>query len=282
MEKESFKYYAFISYSHKDKTIAKKLQKRLKSYHLPSKLQRSFPDLPKNLNPIFMDESNLVAVGTLREALQKNLKNSNYLIVICSPNSAKSEYVNDEVDYFINNGRVKHIIPLIIDGKPYSEDPSTECFPPALRALPKELELLGIDMKIHGRRKTFIRVIATMLELELDSFVSEVERERKKKRIIFTSIAATLVISAGMLAWYNIDTIQRYIANNYYDKKDYAKAMEWYQKAAIKGNVSAQNNFGKRKVQPLYNQRKLRTVPCENMAFLWICTSLFTYYFNDF
>ncbi|MBQ9389097.1 MAG: hypothetical protein IJU07_02865, partial [Synergistaceae bacterium] len=59
MEQESFKfnYYAFISYSHKDKDIAQRLQKFLQSYHLPSELQNSHPDLPENLNPIFIDES---------------------------------------------------------------------------------------------------------------------------------------------------------------------------------------------------------------------------------
>ena len=35
MESKGFKYYAFISYSRKDKKIARKLQKHLEHYHLP-------------------------------------------------------------------------------------------------------------------------------------------------------------------------------------------------------------------------------------------------------
>ena len=95
---KTFKYYAFISYSHSDKKIAKKLQKKLERYHLPTILQKTYPDLPKKLSPIFIDDSDLVAKGTLKTALQDNLDRANYLIVICSPNSAKSEYVNDEVE----------------------------------------------------------------------------------------------------------------------------------------------------------------------------------------
>ncbi len=91
MEAGNFKYYAFISYSHKDKVIAKKLE------------------------PIFLDESNLVAKGSLKTALQENLDRSNYLIVVCSLSSARSEYVNDEVDYFIKLGRAGYIIPLIVE-----------------------------------------------------------------------------------------------------------------------------------------------------------------------
>lgn len=137
MEKESFKYFAFISYSHKDKKTAKRLQRRLESYHLPASVQKSYPELPKKLSPIFIDESNLVAKGTLKTALQANLDSSKYLIVICSPNSAKSEYVNDEVDYFIKSGRAEQIIPLIVDGEPHAEDAAMECFTHALLALPQ-------------------------------------------------------------------------------------------------------------------------------------------------
>ena len=170
---KSFDYFAFISYSHKDQELAKRLKKRLQSYHLPSRLQKSYPNLPKNLKPIFLDESNLVALsGSLQESLQRNLDNSNYLIVLCSPNSAKSEYVNDEIKHFIEIGRRGHVVPLIVDGVPHSGD-DTECFPPALRDLPREHELLGVDMTKFGERDAFLRVIATMLELNLDKFISD-------------------------------------------------------------------------------------------------------------
>ena len=199
MEKETFKYYAFISYSHADKKIAKKLQKRLQSYHLPSALRKSKPSLPKNLNPVFLDESDLVASGTLKTALQSNLERSNYLIVICSPKSAKSEYVNDEVEYFINNGRTDHIIPFIVDGVPHSRDASSECFPPAILNLPRENELLGIDLKKFGLYEAFIRIIATLLKLDIDDFIARDRKERKRRDFIFAAVFAALVIIAIML-----------------------------------------------------------------------------------
>ena len=252
MEQDSFKYYAFISYSHKDKTIAKKLHKFLQSYHLPSKLQKSYPNLPKNLKPVFMDESNLVGTG-LQEALNKNLDSSNYIIVICSPASAKSRYVNEEVKHFIELGRKSHIIPLIIDGVPHSGDPETECFTPALIALQEEYEILGIDMTKFSKRDSFLRIIATMLELDLDNFISWEARERKKRLVIFSSMAAAFVMIAGLLVWHNMDFIDELMYNGasqfkigttYYEEKDYAKALVWLEKAAAKGNADAQNNLG--------------------------------------
>ena len=204
MRTEGFKYYAFISYSHKDKKLAKKLQRHLQSYHLPSALLKSHPNLPKKISPIFMDESNLVASRTLREALHDNLDNSNYLIVICSPNSAKSEYVNDEIEYFISQGRTDHIIPFIIDGEPHANDSSVECFPPAILNLPREHELLGIDMKKFGVRDSFSRVTATLLSLDLDNFVNYEKRRRIRKIVTLSSMAAVIMIAAGLFIWHNL------------------------------------------------------------------------------
>ncbi len=253
MKQENFKYYAFISYSHKDQEIAKELQKRLERYHLLSNLQKSHPYLPKSLKPIFIDESNLVAKGSLKTALQSNLERSNYLIVICSPNSAQSEYVNGEVDYFIKLGRTDRIIPLIVDGTPHAKDASMECFPPAILALPREKEILGIDVNKFGRRDAFLRVIATMLGLDLDGFISFEARERKRKAMIFASIAAAFMLIAGIFVWRNFDFLkmmlfddmtQYNIGLRYYSKRDYASALEVFEKAADKGDPDAQYQIG--------------------------------------
>ncbi|MBQ7666202.1 MAG: toll/interleukin-1 receptor domain-containing protein, partial [Synergistaceae bacterium] len=201
---EHFRYYAFISYSHRDKKIARKLKRQLQSYRLPSELLKSNPNLPENLKPIFIDESNLAAIGPLREALRENLDASKYLIVLCSTSSAKSEYVNDEVSYFIEQGRTDRIVPIIIDGKPHAEDPNEECFPPAIRNLPRENEILGFDIRIHGKRDAFLRAIAAMLGLEIEHFIDEEKRRRRKQNALLSVIAAALSVIAGWLIWYNI------------------------------------------------------------------------------
>ena len=67
----------------------------------------------------------------LKRSLEKELDDSQFLIVVCSPNSAKSScvdgevkhYVNDEVQHFINTGRSDKIIPFIIEGKPHAINP---------------------------------------------------------------------------------------------------------------------------------------------------------------
>ncbi len=204
MAQEGFDFYAFISYSHKDQDTAKKLQGKLEHYHLPSALLKSHPGLPKKLSPIFMDESDLVAVGPLQTTLREYLDSAKYLILICSPNSAQSTYVNDEVQYFIDQGKIGRIVPLIIAGEPNSEDPEQECFPPAIRNLPKDLEPLGIDVQKFGERDAFVRVIATLLELKLEVLKSRIIIEMRKKIALYSSLAAVFAIIAGFLVWYNI------------------------------------------------------------------------------
>ncbi|MBR4195750.1 MAG: toll/interleukin-1 receptor domain-containing protein [Synergistaceae bacterium] len=239
-ENQSFKYYAFISYSHKDQKIAKKLHKHLEHYHLPSALRKSNPNLPKKLSPVFIDESDLVARGTLWTGIQANLDRSNYIILICSPSSAKSQYVNDEVKYFIDSGRINHIIPLIVEGVPHSGDPDTECFPPTILALPREQELLGIDLQKFRMHEAFIRVIATLLKLDIDDFIARNARERKRKRIIFASFAAAVLIIVRLLMPPPYD---EFLAENVMDRAliAYSSAGSQYERLRALADTAADN-----------------------------------------
>ena len=83
---ETFRYYAFISYSHNrsDMKWAKWLQRKLESYRLPSFLLKQMPHLPKRLRPIFRDQTDL-GITHLEEGIREELRDSRYLIVVCSP-----------------------------------------------------------------------------------------------------------------------------------------------------------------------------------------------------
>ena len=91
---------AFISYSHLDKKWAKWLQNKLEYYKLPSYIKKENPNLPSSLRPIFRDETDL-PLGLLTENIKKALDSSLFLIVICSRNAVLSEYVDDEINYFL-------------------------------------------------------------------------------------------------------------------------------------------------------------------------------------
>ena len=93
-------YFAFISYKREDEQWAKWLQHKLEHYHLPVKVRKENPSLPQTIRPVFKDTSELAA-GVLADEIHEALENSKYLIVICSPRAAQSQWVGKEVQTFI-------------------------------------------------------------------------------------------------------------------------------------------------------------------------------------
>lgn len=196
---DAFKYFAFISYSHKDKKEAKELYRRLTYYRLPVGLageveKKEGRKLPKKLSPIFLDDEEM-AKSSVQAAMTDGLSRSKYLIVVCSPNSAKSEYCNSEVQQFIAMGRGDKIIPYIIEGTPCSGNPATECYPEAMR----DPDRLGADVQAL-KKDAVLRVIATMLEVDLGVLL---QRERKRRERIIIGVSAAIITLVTAFAIYN-------------------------------------------------------------------------------
>lgn len=196
-------YFAFISYQRKDEEWADRLRSKLEHYRLPSSLRKQDLSLPKEIRPIFRDALEL-AGGVLAKEIETALQNSKFLIVICSPNSAKSPWVNKEIQTFIDLGREDRIIPFIIDGTPFSDNPDAECFPPALCSLKGEKELLGININELNRDAASIKVVARMFGLKFDTLWQRYERGKKQSRNrkigMIASIVSLFAIAALIFA----------------------------------------------------------------------------------
>ncbi len=191
MDKEK-EYFAFISYKREDEDWAKWFQNELENYHLPSSLNgRS--DIPQSFRPVFRDIDELKA-GNLPEQIYEALESSINLVVICSPLSAKSPWINKEVTDFIEIGKKKNvdnlrnIFPFIIDGIPHSHN-ETECFPEALEKLPSDKDIVGGNVNEGGnvseenRERAFVKVLAGMLpkEISFSMLWDKYERDKIKK-----------------------------------------------------------------------------------------------------
>ena len=139
-----FKYFAFISYNSKDTKWGKKLQKKLEHYRMPATLRHEHGWKRKPMEPIFFAPTD-IQPGGLTEELQERLRSSRHLIVICSPNSAQSEWVGKEIEYFYSLGRAQNIHFFIVGGIPNSGDIETECFHPIINNLGMP-EILGANI----------------------------------------------------------------------------------------------------------------------------------------
>ena len=230
----AYRFFAFISYSSDDKNITKKIQDKIESYRLPTVLRNELEtttgkEYPQRVHPLCRDDTDL-SVGLLGKSILRELEDSRFLLVICSPNSARSSWVNQEIENFILLGRYERIIPFIIEGVPNSGNPETECFPPILRKnreyvvyshlSPKENaerqaklhgflddihdELKGVSLANEGPRNSRLKVIARMLEVSPDTIIQR-DKQRQKKRIIWSSITALffliLFTCLGLWTW---------------------------------------------------------------------------------
>lgn len=168
-------YFVFISYSSLDNEWAIWLRHELEHYHLPASFNGR-TDVRNNLRKVFRDRDELCAGPEWDEQVQKALEDTNNLIVICSPHSAKSEAVNKEVETFIALGKEDYIFPFIVEG-----DKPEDCFPPALR----HSKLGGDVNKDGGRDSAFIKVVAGMLKVSFPSLWNryEIEKAEEERKI---------------------------------------------------------------------------------------------------
>ncbi len=127
----SYKYDAFISYSRADKQFAAKLEKALEHYKLPSSLA-----LAKRRLDVFRDQEDLVGADYYI-AIDESLGQAAKLIVICSPNSAQSEFVDDEIRRYLASRSPDHVIPVLVAGLPNNEAGADQS---GLRAFSPRLE----------------------------------------------------------------------------------------------------------------------------------------------
>lgn len=199
MASKNYRNYAFISYQRKDEKWAIWLQHRLENYKLPAVAHGDNTDGLKYIRPVFRDKTDLTG-GILSEALKKELRHSRFLILICSPDSAESEWVNEEVKCFIEDDRVDAIIPFILRGSPHSNNPKEECFPRCLREIPDQKEVLGIDIREGGKERAFIKTVAYMLGLRFDDLWQRYKRRTKRLHYL-EATACFLAIGIALGIW---------------------------------------------------------------------------------
>jgi len=199
-----FKYFAFISCSSKDAVWGKRLQKKMESFRMPTALcrQRGWKRTP--MNPVFYAPMD-IQPGVLSEELHKQLKASRYLIVICSPNSAKSKWVSMEIEYFHQLGRSNNIHFFIVDGTPHSNDPQTECFNPVIERLGIP-EILGANINEKhfkqpwlNRERAYVQLFSKLLEVDFDTLWQRHKR-RAKRKVAAWSIGVIAILTALIAA----------------------------------------------------------------------------------
>lgn len=200
---KDYKYFAFISYNKQDVAWGKRLQRKLENYKMAATLCNEKGWQRKPIKPVFFAPTD-IQPNELTEELKARLETSKHLIVICSPNSAQSEWVGKEIAYFHSLGREKNIHFFIIAGEPNSNDPKTECFNPVIKTLGMSGRLgANINERNYSwhymnRQRAYVQLITKLLGIEFDAIWQRHKRQLIEKWTIFAILAITVLC---IIAW---------------------------------------------------------------------------------
>ena len=203
----SYTYYAFVSYSRKDKAAARYLQNQLESYRYPAMLvdEEHKPKNPKYLRKIFRDTSDLdVNQSSFTDAIDRHIAESRYLIVLCSPNSQKSVWVEREIVRFLetHDHDPQLIFPVILEGD------IPDCLPEKLRTpdfLNRNLPTMipdGATSRKDGWEHGFLQLVGCLLNVSTAKIADRFQKAKQAvlRRIIFGTVAV-LAVTIGLTAW---------------------------------------------------------------------------------
>ena len=209
-ETNAVHYNAFISYRHSelDSEIASGLHKRLEAFSLPKNLRKKFPKEMHKIRRVFRDTEELPLADNLSDPIDQALRNSDWLIVICSPRLKESLWCAKEVELFSQYHGKEHILAVLAEGEPADSFPEAICFREKKftdaegkeQIIREDVEPLAADVRgetASERKKKMddavLRMAAPMYGLGYDD-LKQRHREQRIRRIASLSALAAAVL----------------------------------------------------------------------------------------
>ena len=197
-------YNAFISYKHAplDTKVAEHVQRNLEHFHIPHGLRKKTGR--KKIERIFRDKDELPITSDLTDTIANALEKAEYLIVICSPNTKQSIWVEREINFFLKNHTKNQILTVLADGEP------TEVVPEILqqderivkdedgtdRKIKVNIEPLSCDYRMpfnKAKKLELPRLAAALIGCSYDELVRR-QRAYRLRRIM--ALSAVLLLAA--------------------------------------------------------------------------------------
>ena len=218
------RYRAFISYASADRQVGERFQRAIEHYRIPKPLRgtdHGLGPVPKRLTPLFRDRSDASAGRDLGITLRTALEASDALVVLCSPVSARSKWVNEEIRTFKRLGRNARIFPVLVDGASRRHDPELApdgAFPPALferfdadgePIAGDDATPLAPDLRDQGDGLHFARlkIVAALTGVPLTLLTQRQQEAERREKLVVRWVAAImgflalLASAAAVQAW---------------------------------------------------------------------------------
>jgi tetratricopeptide (TPR) repeat protein len=191
--------------------------RRLEGYRVPARFYgRAAPigEVGARIAPVFRDRDELPTTSDLGETIRGALRESATLVVICSPTSAKSRWVREEILTFKRMGGSAQVFAFIVEGEPKAEGTDNDCFSPALRlelgadgqlsATPAEHVAADARPEGDGKEDAFVRLTAGLLGVGFDE-LRQREQQRRLRRLTWIAAASgigmAITVSLAAIAW---------------------------------------------------------------------------------
>jgi WD40 repeat protein len=207
----------FISYSHAaDGRLAPAVQRGLHTLARPWHRRRALW--------IFRDQTGLSVTPALWSSIQKALDGSDYFVLLASPEAARSQWVNREIEHWIATKSADQILPVVTDGE-WAWDPERRDFtgdstavPAALRGVFAE-EPLFLDLRWargsehlslqHSRfRDAIAQLAAPMHGVSKDELEGEDVRQHRRARRLLSGAVVTLVVLTMLAALTSVSAVR--------------------------------------------------------------------------
>ena len=208
-------YNAFISYRHHpdDIRVAADIHRSLERFHVP----RSIRKRTGKIERLFRDKEELPITSNLTDDIDEALKNSDWLIVICSVHTKESVWVQREIELFLQTHPRNRVLTVLASGEPYDVIPEILLYedvtdPATGETVRKPMEPLSCDWRMKRREAVHSelpRLAAVLLGCGYDELRQRQRqyRTRRNMAIVSTALAASMCLTAYFL--HTSITIQR-------------------------------------------------------------------------
>lgn len=218
------KYDAFISYRHLplDMYVAKTLHKTLESFKLPKNLMAQ--GKKSKIERVFRDRDELPLSSNLSKSIEEALRESEYLVVICTPKLKESEWCIREIETFKKMYGQQNIFAVLAEGEPEESLPTqllteeyeeTDEFGNTVVKV-RNVEPLAADVRGNNKaqikkkiKEESLRLAAPIFGVAYDDLKQRHRERRLKKMLSIASVVSLVLLIFGIISTSMAITIRR-------------------------------------------------------------------------
>ena len=211
----SIHYNAFISYRHHpdDIRVASEIHRSLERFYVPKSIRKKHG----KINRLFRDKEELPITSDLNDDIAAALRNSDYLIVICSVHTKESIWCLREIELFLQSHPRNRVLTVLASGEPYDVIPEILLYDDVVDPVTGETQRIPIEplscdwrgKRRKAKQEELPRLAAPLLGCAYDELRQRQKqyKARRNAAIISSALVASFSLTAYFL--YTSITIQK-------------------------------------------------------------------------